>query len=480
MRRVGYTKAESVFEHPDEAIPMLERVCGALCDYMLAVREAGCDAVFHSINGAIMPPAERGIDDAIYRTFVRPYEIRMAEAMAGMVRVLHVHGSSLTVERVVDYPFEALSVSDRLKGNPTLTRLRGMTDRCLMGGIDESSVIEMSLPEVRAQVRDAVAQAGRTNFILSPGSTIPTQTPWYPLKATGETVATVRARRAGLRRDRVGPSPGPRGSRTDGLRSRSDQLTGPTLLHRMGEPADHPPRGEHHERCVGRQTQRVGQGGECRVHVGRRAGDPCAGAQGRTHGRRGGDRSQQRGGAYVAERIQRVTETVQAFAARKHGTGFGLGSTAGDHAFELRATRHAGLSVQRPRQGREAGQGRRGQRRAGGCGDPHGERRRVQLVVGDEHQRLPQQIGLVRRQRPRVGEASMHGASARAAGERVDESVDDRPCVGDQRRGAPTETRRLRRGGGREEREAALAGVVGRMSPGGTRTRAGVAPRHGP
>ena len=212
-RRVGYTKAKFVFEHPDEAIPMLERVCDALCDYMHAVREAGCDAVFYSIDGAITPPAKRGIDDATYRTFVRPCEIRMAEAMAGMVRVLHVlhvHGSSLTVERVLDYPFEVLSVSDRLKGNPT-------------------------------------------------------QTPWYLLKAIGETVATVRARRAGPRRDRLGPSPGPRGSRTDVLRSRSDQLTGPTLFHRMGEPADDPPRGEHHERCVGRQTQRVGQGGECRV-----------------------------------------------------------------------------------------------------------------------------------------------------------------------------------------------------------------------
>ncbi|HMS81427.1 MAG TPA: uroporphyrinogen decarboxylase family protein, partial [Burkholderiaceae bacterium] len=189
MRRVGYTKAKFVFEHPDEAIPMLERVSDALCDYMGAVREAGCDAVFYSINGAITPPGKRGIDDATYRTFVRPYEIRMAEAMAGMVRVLHVHGSSLTIGRVLDYPFEVLSVSDRLKGNPTLAELRGLTDRCLMGGIDESSIIEMSLPEVRAQVRDAIAQAGRERFILSPGCTIPTQTPWYLLKAIGETLA---------------------------------------------------------------------------------------------------------------------------------------------------------------------------------------------------------------------------------------------------------------------------------------------------
>jgi uroporphyrinogen decarboxylase len=177
--------------NPNGLIPMLERVCDALRDSMHAVSDAGCDGVFYSINGAITPPAKRGIDDATYRTFVRPYEIRMAEAMAGMVRVLHVHGSSLTIERVLDCPFEVPSVSDRLKGNPTLAELRGLTDRRLMGGIDESSIIEMSLPEVRAQVRDAIAQAGRERFILSPGCTIPTQTPRYLPKALRETVETV-------------------------------------------------------------------------------------------------------------------------------------------------------------------------------------------------------------------------------------------------------------------------------------------------
>ena len=191
MRRLGYTKAQFVFDHPEQAIPMLDAVCETMCAYMREVREAGCDGVFYSINGAISPPHKRGLDDATFRRFVRPYEIAVLEAMAGMVRVLHVHGTSLTMSRVLDYPYEVLSVSDRLPGNPSLAELRRMTGRCLMGGVDESAVVEMSLPEVRAQVRDAVAQAGRTNFILSPGCTIPTQTPWWLLRAMRETVATV-------------------------------------------------------------------------------------------------------------------------------------------------------------------------------------------------------------------------------------------------------------------------------------------------
>jgi uroporphyrinogen decarboxylase len=183
MRRVGYTRAAFVYAHRDEALRMLDAVCDTMCRYMQAVREAGCDAVFFSINSAIRPPNRRGVDDETWRTFLRPYDLRMLEAMQGMVRVLHVHGTDLDMQRVLDYPIEVLSVSDRLPGNPSLTELRRLTGKCLMGGIDEASIVEMSLPELRAHVRDCIAQAGRTKLILSPGCTIPTQTPWYLLQA---------------------------------------------------------------------------------------------------------------------------------------------------------------------------------------------------------------------------------------------------------------------------------------------------------
>lgn len=183
MRRVGYTRSAMVFANRVEALAMLDAVCDTMCRYLAAVREAGCDAVFFSINSAICPPHPRGVDEETCRTFMRPYELRMLEAMQGMVRALHVHGTQLDVRRVLDYPCEVLSVSDRLAGNPSLRELRGLTGKCLMGGVNEAVLVEMSLPEVRAQVRDAFAQAGRRNFILSPGCTIPTQTPWVALQA---------------------------------------------------------------------------------------------------------------------------------------------------------------------------------------------------------------------------------------------------------------------------------------------------------
>src|SRR5690606_5821352 len=111
-----------------------------------------------------------------HETFQKPFAIRVLEAAEGMVRVLHVHGDHLEMDRVWDYPCEVLSVSDRLSSNPSLTQLRGLTDKCLMGGIDETKIQERSLPDIEAEVDDALTQAGRQKLILAPGCTIPSFT----------------------------------------------------------------------------------------------------------------------------------------------------------------------------------------------------------------------------------------------------------------------------------------------------------------
>ena len=138
-------------------------------------------------SGAIAPPGDRGIDDATFQTFLRPFDLRVLEAMQGMVRILHVHGTHVDMKRVLDYPVEVFSVSDRLAGNPSLAELRKMTGKCLMGGINEQKIAERSLPEIRAEMQDAVKQAGKRNFILAPGCTSPPQTPEHTLRCVRET-----------------------------------------------------------------------------------------------------------------------------------------------------------------------------------------------------------------------------------------------------------------------------------------------------
>lgn len=183
IRTAGISKSQLIYANKREALYMLNNVTDTVCGYMQELKKAGCDGVLYSINGAITPPGERGVDEETFKTFLRPFDLRVCEAMQGMTRILHVHGTHVDMKRVLDYPCEVFSVSDRLKGNPTLAQLRTMTDKCLMGGINESKIQERSVPEIREEMWDAFKQAGKKKFIMSPGCTSAPQTPQHVLRA---------------------------------------------------------------------------------------------------------------------------------------------------------------------------------------------------------------------------------------------------------------------------------------------------------
>lgn len=182
VRNVGFVQGKHIPLHREAASEMLDAVTDTLCDYVRASRAAGADGFFISINSAIRAGFPRGVDEAVFREYQRPYDLRLLQAAEGSVRVLHIHGIGLDLDRVLDYPCEVISLSDRLQGNPSLRELRTRTDRCLMGGLNENAIQEKPLPELRAEIDDALRQAGRQRFILAPGCTVPSFTPQRSLR----------------------------------------------------------------------------------------------------------------------------------------------------------------------------------------------------------------------------------------------------------------------------------------------------------
>ncbi len=182
LRNVGFAEGVHIPRHRQAALDMLGAVGDTLSAYVAAAREAGADGFFLSINSAIREGFPRGVDDAVFRDFQRPFDLRLLAAAAGSVRVLHVHGVGLDLDRVRDYPCEVVSLSDRLPGNPSLAQARERTGKCVMGGIDETRIQEKPLPELRAEIDDALAQVGRGGWIVAPGCTIPSFTPQRTLR----------------------------------------------------------------------------------------------------------------------------------------------------------------------------------------------------------------------------------------------------------------------------------------------------------
>ena len=177
VRNIGFSQARDFCRHGDAALAALEVVTQDMCDYVGALRARGIEGVFMSINGAIPEHLPRGASQEQHERFQKPFAAAVLRAAEGMVRVLHVHGAQVLIERTAGYPCEVLSVSDRLPGNPGLAELRKLSDKCLMGGIDETKIQERALPEIAAEVDDAIASAGRDKLILGPGCTIPSFTP---------------------------------------------------------------------------------------------------------------------------------------------------------------------------------------------------------------------------------------------------------------------------------------------------------------
>lgn len=170
---VGFSKAAFIRAHPEEAHSMLESLADTFVDYIAEIRKVPVDGVLYATNACILAPSSRGISDAEFRAFHRPYDLRLLDAMDGLVRIVHAHGNPIDLARILDYPCEVFSWSDRLSGNPSIATVRGLTGKCLMGGVDESRLQERSLPEIRTEVADAFSQAGGTrNFILSPGCNV--------------------------------------------------------------------------------------------------------------------------------------------------------------------------------------------------------------------------------------------------------------------------------------------------------------------
>jgi uroporphyrinogen decarboxylase len=177
LRNVGFDQAVHLWNNKAETLRALDAVAETFCRYIAAVKKLGVEAFFLSINGAIREGFPRGSNQEVYETFQRPFDLRLLKAAEGMVRILHVHGVGLEMRRVLDYPCEVISISDRLSGNPSLAELRKLTPKCLMGGIDETKIQERNLPALAREIDDAFAQAGRRNFILAPGCTIPSFSP---------------------------------------------------------------------------------------------------------------------------------------------------------------------------------------------------------------------------------------------------------------------------------------------------------------
>jgi uroporphyrinogen decarboxylase len=96
--------------------------------------------------------------------------------------VLHIHGSKIHFDSLLDYPVSAINWSHHQTA-PSLAEGSRLSGRTVMGGIDEMTAAHLSAPEMSEQVARSLDELGPRGLIVTPGCSVPTDTPERNLRA---------------------------------------------------------------------------------------------------------------------------------------------------------------------------------------------------------------------------------------------------------------------------------------------------------
>lgn len=165
---------DAIFEHMENDSALLHRGLEVITETTVAfVRKllsAGVDGIFFATQ---LATTDR-LSVELYSEFGRPYDLEVLEAARPCwFNILHIHGSQPMFADLENYPVQALNWHDRTTA-VSLSKARTMTDKILIGGVNENhTLLHRSDEDVARELRDAVEQVADRRLIIGPGCVVP-------------------------------------------------------------------------------------------------------------------------------------------------------------------------------------------------------------------------------------------------------------------------------------------------------------------
>jgi uroporphyrinogen decarboxylase len=151
----------------------LDIIAEATTQFASECLAAGADGLFFATQCATT--AYMTIED--YEEFARPYDLRVIDAArSGEITLLHIHGERIMFDELTDYPVQIINWHDR-RTPPTIAEARKQFSGTLAAGVEAETLVKESPEAAAAQVKDAIAQAGGTKFIVTAGCVITVDAP---------------------------------------------------------------------------------------------------------------------------------------------------------------------------------------------------------------------------------------------------------------------------------------------------------------
>jgi uroporphyrinogen decarboxylase len=163
----GEAQVEDLRKHPDALAAGLRVITEVTIEFSLAALKAGAHGLFFATQLATTDV----LTEEEYRKFGVSFDLTVLNAVKSETRInmLHLHGMNVMFDLLASYPVELVNWHDRLTA-PDLKNGVKKIKGAVIGGIEESRfIVSASEAELRAQVRDAIAQTGGRRLVVGPG-----------------------------------------------------------------------------------------------------------------------------------------------------------------------------------------------------------------------------------------------------------------------------------------------------------------------
>jgi len=178
LTRAG-SLAEARERHPVSLLAAMEVIALSLASYAKEAVARGAAGIFLSLGAA----TDHVMSAEEYKTWGRPFDLKVFEAVReAPFNVLHIHGKRLHFDALLDYPATAINWS-HLATPPAIGEGHSRSGKTVMGGIDEITAAHISPPEIEKQVAKTIREVGTRGLIITPGCSVPTDTPERNLRA---------------------------------------------------------------------------------------------------------------------------------------------------------------------------------------------------------------------------------------------------------------------------------------------------------
>jgi uroporphyrinogen decarboxylase len=169
-------------ENPEGTHAALGNIAQTLAGYAAACLESGASGIFF----AIVRLARAGVvSQEEYATFGKPYDVQVLQAVqSAPFNMLHLCGEQAYFDLVADYPVHAINWATINQQNPDMAEAQRRTSMAVVGGVDETGVLQHGSPEEVISAAHVALQAtnGR-KVLLAPGCTTAMDVPAANLHA---------------------------------------------------------------------------------------------------------------------------------------------------------------------------------------------------------------------------------------------------------------------------------------------------------